>query len=351
MACSLPLLSVSVGAAAATGLRLHGGAKLGLKGLAASAETRHPGHFACAAAGELTSTLLCRDERAASLSRRSLLLTSVLASTVMWTDDVCATVADDIQPFARATDEFDIQLSADSPLGLRLRDLKIGTSLAERGGSSRVVIADVASGGQADALGSVEIDQILVAVNGQNVERESAQTVQAILKKLSGKVQLTLKDALRFNEMLEDPLPRGIEVLVTSTALTPSNADEPAQVLSVTRRDVPVPCSRPASDGDLLEIAYEGRIAETGALFDGMDLAKRQGDSTLQFVLGKQPVGQFPPAWDVALVGMCVGERRTIDVPPVLGYGAKGLPKRGVPPNARLQYDVQLIAINANTAP
>ena len=40
-----------------------------------------------------------------------------------------------------------------------------------------------------------------------------------------------------------------------------------------------------------------------------------------------------------------------IDVPPVLGYGAKGLPKRGVPPDARLTYDVELLAINALSTP
>jgi|TARA_B100000768_G_C10983830_1_gene251015 FKBP-type peptidyl-prolyl cis-trans isomerase len=33
----------------------------------------------------------------------------------------------------------------------------------------------------------------------------------------------------------------------------------------------------------------------------------------------------------------------------VLGFGSKGLPKRGVPPNARLLYEVELIAINADS--
>ena len=74
-------------------------------------------------------------------------------------------------------------------------------------------------------------------------------------------------------------------------------------------------------------------------------------DDTIQFVLGRQPAGQFPPSWDVGLVGICVGERREIDVPPVLGFGPKGLPKRGVPPNARLIYDVEAVAINALSTP
>ena len=85
-----------------------------------------------------------------------------------------------------------------------------------------------------------------------------------------------------------------------------------------------------------------------------MQLAKRLGDESIQFILGKQPPGQFPPGWDVGLLGMCVGERREIDVPPALGYGPSGLVKKGkqiVPPNARLLYDVELIAINALATP
>ena len=61
-----------------------------------------------------------------------------------------------------------------------------------------------------------------------------------------------------------------------------------------------------------------------------------------------QPVGQFPPAWDAAMAGCCVGEVRRLAVPPVLGFGEKGAPKRGVPPYAPLDYTIQLLGINGN---
>lgn len=79
---------------------------------------------------------------------------------------------------------------------------------------------------------------------------------------------------------------------------------------------------------------------------NGREVVGRAGDKTLYFVLGKQPKGQFPPGWDLLLTGMCVGESRVISVPPLLGYGAQGMPRRGVPPNATLLYDVKLIGVN-----
>ena len=48
---------------------------------------------------------------------------------------------------------------------------------------------------------------------------------------------------------------------------------------------------------------------------------------------------------------MCVGERRRILIPPVLAYGSVGVPRRGIPPNATLQYDVTLVSINGNALP
>ena len=97
---------------------------------------------------------------------------------------------------------------------------------------------------------------------------------------------------------------------------------------------------------------------ETGQVFDGSAIKingkaipGRGDDVTLFFVLGKQPFGQFPPGWDTGLYGMCVGERRRVLVPPVLAYGSTGMPRRGIPPDATLQYDITLVSVNGLAAP
>ena len=51
------------------------------------------------------------------------------------------------------------------------------------------------------------------------------------------------------------------------------------------------------------------------------------------------------------MAGCCVGEVRKLAVPPVLGFGEKGAPKRGVPPYAPLDYTIQLLGINGNNQP
>ncbi|CAM9206481.1 unnamed protein product, partial [Hapterophycus canaliculatus] len=140
-----------------------------------------------------------------------------------------------------------------------------------------------------------------------------------------------------------------------STRVSPEGVGREEQVLKVLSRSKSVGCEfcgQGARKGDLLEIEYSAKL-ENGAVFDGSNIqvngrevVGRAGDKTLYFVLGKQPKGQFPPGWDLLLMGMCVGESRVISVPPLLGYGAQGMPRRGVPPNATLLYDVKLIGVN-----
>jgi FK506-binding protein 2 len=265
---------------------------------------------------------------------------------------VSKSATDGYAPTATATDEFTVDFDPQQgPLGLKLKDLRVGTEYGTTGGTSRVLVMDVTLGGQAANSGKVSIDDIVVAVDGVNVETESAKQISARLAdaKSSGRslVSVTFKDALVFNARLNTPA-SGEEVVATKVA--PATETSEAQVLAVKRISVPDGCRRTASEGDLLEIRYTGRLAD-GTVFDGMQLADRFGDDSIQFVLGRQPAGQFPPSWDLGLVGMCVGERRELDVPPVLGFGKKGLPKRNVPPDARLIYDVELLAINALSTP
>ena len=108
----------------------------------------------------------------------------------------------------------------------------------------------------------------------------------------------------------------------------------------------------------MLEISYLGTVVETGVVFDGSAIRingeaipGRGNDVSLFFVLNKQPFGQFPPGWDVGLNGMCVGERRRVIIPPVLAYGSVGVPRRGIPPDSTLQYDITLVSINGLAMP
>ena len=260
-------------------------------------------------------------------------------------------------PTAAPSDEFAVDFEPSEPLGLTLKDLRVGFTTRVDGisekGTSRVLVADVVPGGQAAANKRIAIDMIVVAVNGENVEKESAKSVQDRLAKAKAEgrgVQVTFKDPFVFNESL-DSLARNQKAMdPIATKIAPGGSKEAEQVLGVRRLEVPESCKRNSQNGDLIEIRYALRL-EDGTLVDGMDLASRLGDDSIQFVLGRQPAGQFPPSWDIGLVGMCVGERRELDVPPVLGYGPKGLPKRGIPPNARLLYDIELLAINGLATP
>ena len=82
------------------------------------------------------------------------------------------------------TDEFTLEFDCGEPLGLTLRDLRVALETQSGQGTSRVLVGDVLAGGQASRIGRVTIDSVVVAVDGVNVERESAPQIRARLAKL-----------------------------------------------------------------------------------------------------------------------------------------------------------------------
>jgi FKBP-type peptidyl-prolyl cis-trans isomerase len=60
------------------------------------------------------------------------------------------------------------------------------------------------------------------------------------------------------------------------------------------------------------------------------------------FVLGRQ---QSIPGYEQGVIGMQVGGRRRIYVPANLGYGSQGSAQGGIPPNAALVFEVELLEL------
>lgn len=94
-----------------------------------------------------------------------------------------------------------------------------------------------------------------------------------------------------------------------------------------------------AKNGDMLVMNYTGRLTD-GTVFDSNVDPKFNHVQPFMFTLG---AGQVIKGWDEGLLGMKVGEKKTLTISPEKGYGASGTGP--IPPNATLIFDVELVAI------
>jgi peptidylprolyl isomerase len=92
-----------------------------------------------------------------------------------------------------------------------------------------------------------------------------------------------------------------------------------------------------ARPGQLASVHYVGVAHSTGREFD----ASWNRGETFEFPLGG---GQVIAGWDQGVVGMRVGGRRRLTIPPHLGYGARGA-GGVIKPNETLVFVVDLLGV------
>ena len=91
---------------------------------------------------------------------------------------------------------------------------------------------------------------------------------------------------------------------------------------------------REAHVGETAFVHYTGWLKD-GTKFDS-SLDRGQ---PFQFRLG---AGRVIKGWDEGIVGMNIGSKRKLIIPPNLGYGTRGA-GRLIPPNATLIFEVELL--------
>ena len=93
-----------------------------------------------------------------------------------------------------------------------------------------------------------------------------------------------------------------------------------------------------AKSGDKVSVRYVGVLFNNNKEFDS---SWKRGKAPFELTLGQ---GQVIAGWDQGLVGMKVGGRRRLTIPPDLAYGAQGQPPT-IPANSTLVFDVDMTKI------
>lgn len=118
---------------------------------------------------------------------------------------------------------------------------------------------------------------------------------------------------------------------------TASIGDLPININGMTITDTVIGTGEEAVAGKMITVHYTGTLQD-GTKFDS-SLDRGQ---PFQFILG---AGQVIQGWEQGFVGMKVGGKRTLVIPPELAYGENGIGP--IPPDSTLIFEVELLAVDS----
>lgn len=148
-------------------------------------------------------------------------------------------------------------------------------------------------------------------------------------------------------EQVKDKKPRDQNGQLNTSQSKPSKKNKQGETQSpsnskelqggVTIEDKVIGKGPVARAGNKITVYYVGRLKANDKQFDSC-----LNGPGFRFNLGR---GEVIKGWDVGVLGMRVGGKRTISVPAGMAYGRKGQPPV-IPPHSALVFDVELRSVN-----
>jgi len=123
-----------------------------------------------------------------------------------------------------------------------------------------------------------------------------------------------------------------------AAAQTPGKTMTTASGLQIS--DTTVGTNASPKPGQICVMHYTGWLYENGKKGKKFDSSVDRNEP-FEFPIGQRRV---IAGWDEGVASMKVGGKRTLIIPPELGYGARGA-GGAIPPNATLMFDVELLGV------
>jgi len=137
---------------------------------------------------------------------------------------------------------------------------------------------------------------------------------------------------------------RFVVALLTAAALGAGcgkSPTSPSLGIPFSTTDLVVGTGTEATNGSTVRVYYRGWIYSVSATDNkGSQFDSNTSGLGFQFTLGTGGVIQ---GWNQGILGMKVGGKRRIVIPPDLGYGEQG--SGPIPSNATLLFEVELLAV------
>jgi FKBP-type peptidyl-prolyl cis-trans isomerase FkpA len=142
-------------------------------------------------------------------------------------------------------------------------------------------------------------------------------------------------------EQAETPPPPAPETAAPAPA-----ADTPAtgtETMPLQKTDLTPGNGAEIKSGQTALVHYTGWLYDAATPENkGKQFDSSVGGEPFEFQLG---AGHVISGWDQGVVGMKVGGKRRLVIPPDMAYGARGAGNGLIPPGATLVFDVELVEI------